>query len=41
MLPPDLITEARILSGCEVTSKKRLLESLGELLAEAADRPEP
>ncbi|MGB5736862.1 MAG: PTS sugar transporter subunit IIA [Thiohalocapsa sp.] len=35
MLPPDLITEARILSGCEVTSKKRLLESLGELLAEA------
>lgn len=36
MLPPDLITEARILSGSEVTSKKRLLESLGELLAEAA-----
>jgi PTS system nitrogen regulatory IIA component len=36
MLPPDLITEARILSGCEVTSKKRLLESLGELLAKAA-----
>ena len=35
MLPPDLITEARILSGCEVTSKKRLLESLGELLADA------
>jgi PTS system nitrogen regulatory IIA component len=33
MLPPDLITEARIISRCEVTSKKRLLESLGELLA--------
>jgi PTS system nitrogen regulatory IIA component len=35
MLPPDLINEARILSQCGVSSKKRLLESLAELLADA------
>jgi len=35
MLPPDLITETRILSRCGISSKKRLIESLGELLAEA------
>jgi PTS system nitrogen regulatory IIA component len=35
MLPPDLINEARILSRSGISSKKRLLESLAELLAEA------
>lgn len=35
MLPPNLITETRIRSRLEVTSKKRLLESLAELLARA------
>ncbi|MGD8207010.1 MAG: PTS sugar transporter subunit IIA [Thiohalocapsa sp.] len=34
MLPPDLITETRIVCRSEVASKKRLLESLGELLAD-------
>jgi PTS system nitrogen regulatory IIA component len=36
-LPPDLITEERIRSRAEVTSKKRLLESLAVLLAPASD----
>jgi PTS system nitrogen regulatory IIA component len=36
MLPPNLITETRIRCRVEVTSKKRLLESLAELLAPAA-----
>ncbi|NEX15860.1 MAG: PTS sugar transporter subunit IIA [Halochromatium sp.] len=35
MLPPSLITEPRIRCRVEVTSKKRLLESLAELLATA------
>lgn len=33
MLPSDLITEAGILSRCDVTSKKRLLETLAGLLS--------
>jgi PTS system nitrogen regulatory IIA component len=33
MVPADLITESRVLSQCEVASKKRLLETLAELLA--------
>jgi nitrogen PTS system EIIA component len=33
MLSPDLITEARIGQGLEIASKKRLLETLAELLA--------
>lgn len=36
MLPPDLITTASIRARAEITSKKRLLESLAELLAAAA-----
>jgi len=35
ILPPDLITETRVRARVEVTSKKRLLESLSELLAPA------
>ncbi|MGB5831910.1 MAG: PTS IIA-like nitrogen regulatory protein PtsN [Thiohalocapsa sp.] len=35
MLPSNLINEARILNKCDVTSKKRLLETLAELLAKA------
>ncbi|KAA6186035.1 PTS IIA-like nitrogen regulatory protein PtsN [Thiohalocapsa marina] len=35
MFPPNLITEARIRCGSEIISKKRLLESLGELLSAA------
>lgn len=35
MLPPSLITEQRIGCHVEVASKKRLLESLAELLAAA------
>lgn len=35
MFPPNLITEARVRCGSDITSKKRLLESLGGLLAEA------
>ncbi|ESQ08112.1 MAG TPA: PTS IIA-like nitrogen-regulatory protein PtsN [Chromatiaceae bacterium] len=35
MLSSDLITEAQVLSHCDVTSKKRLLETLAELLAAA------
>lgn len=35
MLPLTLITDSRIRSRVEVTSKKRLLESLAELLAPA------
>jgi PTS system nitrogen regulatory IIA component len=34
MVPPDLITESRVLSRCEAASKKRLLETLAELLAD-------
>ncbi|MGD2020333.1 MAG: PTS sugar transporter subunit IIA [Thiohalocapsa sp.] len=34
MVPADLITESRVLSRCEVASKKRLLETLAGLLAE-------
>jgi PTS system nitrogen regulatory IIA component len=34
MVPPDLITEARVLSRCEAASKKRLLETLAALLAD-------
>ncbi|RKT43750.1 PTS sugar transporter subunit IIA [Thiocapsa rosea] len=33
MLSPDLINEARIGHGLEISSKKRLLETLAELLA--------
>ncbi|WP_373508764.1 PTS sugar transporter subunit IIA [Thiocapsa sp.] len=33
MLSPDLINEARIARGLEISSKKRLLETLAELLA--------
>jgi PTS system nitrogen regulatory IIA component len=33
MLNPDLITEARIGQGREIASKKRLIETLAELLA--------
>jgi PTS system nitrogen regulatory IIA component len=33
MLSPDLINEARIGQGLEISSKKRLLETLAELLA--------
>lgn len=33
MLSPDLISEARIGCGLEIASKKRLLETLAELLA--------
>jgi len=36
MFPSNLITEARVRCGSDITSKKRLLESLGELLAEAS-----
>ena len=36
MFPPNLITEARIRSRSEIASKKRLLESLGALLADAS-----
>ncbi|MEA3638801.1 MAG: PTS sugar transporter subunit IIA [Lamprobacter sp.] len=35
MFPPSLITEPRIRCRVEVTSKKRLLEALAELLASA------
>jgi PTS system nitrogen regulatory IIA component len=35
MVPADLITESRVLSHCEAASKKRLLETLAELLADA------
>ncbi|MBK1706763.1 PTS sugar transporter subunit IIA [Halochromatium glycolicum] len=41
MLPPDLITETRIRVRVEVTSKKRLLESLSELLAPAGPKCSP
>ncbi len=34
MVPADLITDSRVLSRCEVTSKKRLLETLAGLLAD-------
>jgi PTS system nitrogen regulatory IIA component len=34
MVRPDLITESRVLSRCEAASKKRLLETLAELLAD-------
>jgi PTS system nitrogen regulatory IIA component len=34
MVPADLITESRVLSHCEVASKKRLLETLAALLAD-------
>ncbi|ADC63755.1 PTS sugar transporter subunit IIA [Allochromatium vinosum] len=37
MLGPDLINEARIGCGLEIASKKRLLETLAELLA--SDHP--
>lgn len=37
MLSPDLISETRIGCGLEITSKKRLLETLAELLA--SDHP--
>ncbi|TVQ89837.1 MAG: PTS IIA-like nitrogen-regulatory protein PtsN [Chromatiaceae bacterium] len=36
MLPPNLITTASIRARAEITSKKRLLESLAELLAVAS-----
>ncbi|MCF7984631.1 MAG: PTS sugar transporter subunit IIA [Thiohalocapsa sp.] len=35
MFPPNLITETRVVSRCDVSSKKRLLETLAELLAGA------
>lgn len=35
MFPPNLITETRVLSRCDVSSKKRLLETLAGLLAGA------
>lgn len=41
MLPLTLITEPRIRCRVEVTSKKRLLESLAELLAPARPRCSP
>lgn len=41
MLPPSLITEPRIRCRLEVTSKKRLLESLAELLATARSQCSP
>lgn len=34
MVPADLITQSRVLSRCDVTSKKRLLETLAGLLAD-------
>ena len=34
MFPPDLITEARVRTRCDVASKKRLLETLAALLAD-------
>lgn len=41
MLPPSLITESRIRCRVEVTSKKRLLESLAQLLATARSQSSP
>ncbi|AGA91473.1 phosphotransferase system mannitol/fructose-specifc IIA component (Ntr-type) [Thioflavicoccus mobilis 8321] len=41
MLPPELIVERRIACCVEVTSKKRLLETLGELLASASSSLSP
>lgn len=41
MLPPSLITEPRARCRVEVTSKKRLLESLAELLATACSQCSP
>jgi PTS system nitrogen regulatory IIA component len=41
MLSPDLITETRIGCGLEITSKKRLLEALAELLASDHPRLRP
>lgn len=41
MFPPDLITETRIRARVEVASKKRLLESLAELLAPAGPKCSP
>lgn len=41
MIPPDLIVEARIRARVEVASKKRLLESLAELLAPAGTQRPP
>ncbi len=41
MLHPNLITEPRVRCRVEVTSKKRLLESLAELLATALPRCSP
>ena len=37
----ELITEARVVGSCHVSSKKRLLESLGELLASSSDSLTP
>jgi PTS system nitrogen regulatory IIA component len=36
MVPADLIEPSRLQSQCEASSKKRLLETLGALLAQAA-----
>jgi len=41
MLPPDLITGRRVGCAIQVTSKKRLLETLGELLASASPTLSP
>jgi len=41
MFSPDLISEARIGCGLEITSKKRLLETLAELLATDHPRLHP
>lgn len=41
MLGPDLINEARIGCGLEIASKKRLLETLAELLASDHPRLQP
>ena len=41
MLGPDLINEARIGCGLEIASKKRLLETLAELLAGDHPRLQP
>lgn len=41
MFPTHLITEARVRCGSDIASKKRLLESLGELLAEASTTLSP
>lgn len=41
MFNPDLITETRIGCGLEIASKKRLLETLAELLASDQPRLQP